>query len=771
MRWARVAGVVALQALACGSWRGDDVSACKATQAQLARDRSKAHAAIAICDRAYRRTRAPDALAGRTYAHLLAGELDAVIAAAREVDAPAFARVWHLAGDAELERGHHAEARAWYERALAANRDVDPKRAGNSASRIAEIAEAENALEEAIHYRYLGVTLAEATGEPEPRLLTTLGLVELLLSVGDARTARRALASVAGAVDDASPFRQDYLRAAGEADAIAGRPSAAAASFARCTETPAETANPYAQLGCRVGLAALHAHGLRASSTAEALALLDEAATFLDPADRLFGVDPDRRAEVAWLRALVHLRAGDAGRALATLDGIERAALGAAMRSRIAHARGAALVAVGDGAAAEAAFRAAAAEIEKLRDQAAHRATRRSLPRELRAPYEAIFVLRARAGDARGALAVMERALERDFVDQLAAGVVGAEDAAAALSRSVEDAERRVRALRLLDARPAATFDVAAAPGARPTAVGFFAAEGSLWRVVVTRDAVRASSIAPLAELGPIVAAAAADPGAPEANGLGARLLPADVLPPAGEPLVLVPDPSLEGMRFAALRGPEGGYLIERHPLVLAPTFGRGLASTPGGESPAGPPVVLGDPDATLPSARTEATVVADLLGVEPRLGPAANRTALHAARRASVLHVASHGSVRDDGSTISLADLTLGPTEVLELGLGPDLAVIASCASAATRPDGMWTSITSALLAGGTRTIVGALGSIPDGASAEIVTDFHRRRSELGPARALAGAQRAAIARGVPVGVWSSFAVFGHDPRTTRRN
>ena len=107
----------------------------------------------------------------------------------------------------------------------------------------------------------------------------------------------------------------------------------------------------------------------------------------------------------------------------------------------------------------------------------------------------------------------------------------------------------------------------------------------------------------------------------------------------------------------------------------------------------------------------------------------------------------------------------------LLELGLAPDLAVIASCASAATRPDGMWTSITSALLAGGTQTIVGALGSIPDGASAEIVTDFHRHRSELGPARALAEAQRAAIARGVPVGVWSSFAVFGHDPRTTRRN
>jgi hypothetical protein len=50
-------------------------------------------------------------------------------------------------------------------------------------------------------------------------------------------------------------------------------------------------------------------------------------------------------------------------------------------------------------------------------------------------------------------------------------------------------------------------------------------------------------------------------------------------------------------------------------------------------------------------------------------------------------------------------------------------------------------------------------------------VTDVHRHVADMGPVRALAAAQRAAIARGVPVGVWSSFAVFGHDTTTTRRN
>src|SRR5690606_21906394 len=141
-------------------------------------------------------------------------------------------------------------------------------------------------------------------------------------------------------------------------------------------------------------------------------------------------------------------------------------------------------------------------------------------------------------GDTIRARTWMEHTLERDFVDQLAAGVVGAEDAAAALAASVEDAERRVRALRLLEARPPYPFDPATTLEAGQTAVGFFAAQGSLWRIVIARGEVLAASIATLAELRPLVDAVAADAGAREAATLGARLLPADVLPPPGEPIV-----------------------------------------------------------------------------------------------------------------------------------------------------------------------------------------------------------------------------------------
>src|SRR5205085_8928085 len=107
-----------LQAAACSGSRGDDLTACNAAQVQLTKDRSKAHAVMEICDRAYRRTGNPEAVGGRVYAQLIDGDLDAVIAAARAMRDPGGARVWHMAGDAELERGHRAEARGWYERAL-----------------------------------------------------------------------------------------------------------------------------------------------------------------------------------------------------------------------------------------------------------------------------------------------------------------------------------------------------------------------------------------------------------------------------------------------------------------------------------------------------------------------------------------------------------------------------------------------------------------------------------------------------------------------------
>jgi tetratricopeptide (TPR) repeat protein len=777
MRWLVATGLLAvvLQAAACSAARReDDLADCKAAEARLhalrtgAPDTKSAEAArvIETCMRAHRNTGSDDALFIATRTQLAQTQYDAVIAAAGAAppDSDIAPRLWVLAGEAELYQGRSSEARAWYEKALDLQASRDPLRAANTAARIADLERSRGALDEAIRFQQRGQTLAAAAGDGDLHAFMTLALTEILLDVGDLRAAAAALASMTDQVRPSSTFYGEYLATAGEVDAADGRPQAAAASFQLCVRDERPDADPATQTRCHVGLAAL-AIAAGGPDDAAALAHLARADGYLGFATKLFGPDPDRAADLAWLRALVELR-GDPARAAAALAGLEAFArdvkLGSGTRSRISFTIGHTLAAAGKTAEAETWFVAAARAVEELRDGGHHREVRRSLPRELRAPYEALFVLRHRAGNPRGALEAMESALARDFVDQLAASVAGSSDPTTGDDR-IGDAGRRARALRDLNTRPAVAFDPAAGAGA--TIIGFFAAEGRLWRARVVASEVAIVEVGTLAQLAPLVRSVRADPSAAAARELRRRLLPDDVLPPREQLLVLVPDPFLEGVRFAAL--PDGGhFLIERHPVVLAPTFAVAAGSAGPGPGPLGPPVVLGDPESNLAAARDEASEVAGLLEVAPTLGAGADRRAIATARRARVLHVASHGRTRGDGTILLLADGELSTADVLELGLAPELVVVASCTSAAARRDAMWTSIAAAFLANGTGTVVGATASIPDAIARDIVVELHRHARDVGPAVGLARALRAAIARGVPVRSWSPFAVLGRAPR-----
>lgn len=760
MRWALATALVAALG-ACSAARRDDVARCKAAETEMYAGATSEARVELVCSRAFRRTGSPQALLAATRSQVRASRYDEAVAAAAGARGEVAPRIWTLAGDAEAARGRHAESRAWYERALEAQRTREPRLAANIAARISDIEIQRGAIDEGIRYLHLAQSLAEAAGDAELRALTIMGLAQLLLGVGDVRAASAMLASMTAQVQPSASYYREYLAVAGEVDAAAGRPATAAASFELCVApAPPPREDPGTQLRCHLGRAALalSAGGARDD---EARRDIELAAGYLDATAATYGQDPDRAANVAWMRAQVDLRdPARAPAALAVLRDLAAGDLAPGTRSRVSFTIGHALVQRAP-VEAERWFREAAAAIEGLRDGGAHREVRRSLPRELRAPYEALFVLRARAGDAAGALDAMEHALDRDFLDQLAASVAAADPGDGA----IHEAERRVRAMRQLRARPTTRFVPAAAGG---TMIGFFAAEDGLWRARVAGGAVQLTRIADLAALAPLVKAVRADPAAAQARELRERLLPEAALPPADEPLLIVPDPFLEGVRFAAL--PRGGrYLIERNPIVLAPTFA--MATGAGVERPAqplGPPVVLGDPDPVrqLPSARQEAIAVAALLGVEPRLGAPADRAAMIGARRASVLHVASHGSTRDDGTLLSLGDGDFGTADVLEHGIAPELVVVASCTSAATRPDAMWTSVAAAFVASGSPAVVGATASIPDAEARDIVIDLHRHAREVDPARALARALRGAIARKAPIRSWSAFAVLGRLPR-----
>jgi CHAT domain-containing protein len=203
----------------------------------------------------------------------------------------------------------------------------------------------------------------------------------------------------------------------------------------------------------------------------------------------------------------------------------------------------------------------------------------------------------------------------------------------------------------------------------------------------------------------------------------------------------------------------DGKYLVERQPLALIPTL---AAAARGSAETWSAPVVLGDPSSDLTGARAEAVMVAARIGARALLGPEATREALIAARRARVLHVASHLLVDPTGPLLRLADADLGTADLLALRLSPRLAVLAGCGSAAGADGDPWQSAASALLAAGTRGVVATTRSVADAAAEALILDFYDAGGFSRPAEALAVAQRRAIARGEPAAAWAAFVYLG---------
>src|SRR5262249_8579933 len=131
----------------------------------------------------------------------------------------------------------------------------------------------------------------------------------------------------------------------------------------------------------------------------------------------------------------------------------------------------------------------------------------------------------------------------------------------------------------------------------------------------------------------------------------------------------------------------------------------------------------------------------------------------------ASVLHVASHAALDGTETVLHLAGGDVAIADLVGLGLAPGVAVVASCASAAQRPDAMWSSAAAALAIGGAGGGAGALRP-PDAAStAALVADFSAAGGARDAIPALAIAQRRARARGLPAAAWAFLVVYGAPP------
>lgn len=265
-------------------------------------------------------------------------------------------------------------------------------------------------------------------------------------------------------------------------------------------------------------------------------------------------------------------------------------------------------------------------------------------------------------------------------------------------------------------------------------------------------------------------------------------------LPELTPDLIVVPDGILNRVPFGALiDAGNDQFLFERRTVRLAPNLAVAVAPAPVADasSPAGArsAVVIGEPALTgraaraferLPGAKAEARMVAALYAA-PTLLVGADATREHVVQAmsdADVLHFAGHALTVGDGregARLLLAGAIDDPATALRVGdfsqqspRFPERVVLAACGTAAAsidRSSGV-ASLAATFLRAGSRSVVGTLWPVEDGASEEFFVALHRRLT-FGDsmAAALAQAQRACRKSATcrqSVTTWVGTAVYG---------
>ena len=394
-----------------------------------------------------------------------------------------------------------------------------------------------------------------------------------------------------------------------------------------------------------------------------------------------------------------------------------------------------------------------------------------------RQPYEALFRLQAEHGQLRPALATVEKAKARAFLDAFLSEP----------QNQVETAETTVASLdipRLAEARQAMVAGLLPSLHASPLLAGrrvddllntlagrqaliYFRVDGDYWLLRAVDGRLEAGQIETAGEdIDRLVSRFLARPGDRQLGSqLATVLLPAEALAREGrqaqEPWILVPDGSLAQLPFAALSFGED-YLVKRHAIQIVPSLSALRAIEERRRGVEGPVVVLGDPRGDLPAAAAEAQDVARRLGSQFLVGASARRQAMPSAAEGSLLHLATHTGVGPQGPWLELAEGRLDAALVLEQKLGARLVVLASCASGAPRGQGLWGSLGATFLAAGSDTVLVALWSIDDATTRRFMDRFYAEDGAEDPVLALARTQRAWIQAGEEVASWAPFTIIG---------
>lgn len=693
---------------------------------------------------------------------------------------------WRSMANYQLTRGAAAEAEQALRQALAADRaQADSAGEWESHSGLFYLAWRASRYRAAFVHLERALEVTSRSGLASQRARTALSLFSLLFDAGDTPRARQALEAARALYVEAQRGTPSWLSARwplGARRALPpeielplllnegalliedGRPAWAREVYKRALEELSASASAQMLRAIHLNLVDVNL-ALGDVDQAEAgLAAARPQVDFDDPAScAAFGLRAARTAQ-----ARRHFRAARA----AALAGLACDAP-SIHRSDLEHQVGLSAEAEGHFDEARLAYERSASAAEELLTSISFDDFKDWLAAERRRPLEGLFLLQAQAGDRFSALDTLERAQGRAFLARLtdlAAQAPAAPEATlAALAEHGADRLVAVDALRDLAPR------LASVPIARRSATGvllsrlrqrhvraYFKARDNVYLVQLDAGEIAIRRLALAADATMQLAARLVADFDDEraATALGEALWPEGSLPARGAPVHVIADDALglDRVPFAALRR-GGRYLVEDHPLAIAPSFNALCAPH---QEAAGAAVVLGDPRGDLPAAAQEARDVAALLHTRPQIAAAARIGTLGAAAQARVLHVAAHSDDGPRGPFLALADGDLTADRLLRANLAPRLVVLASCASGLSGSRGQAASLAQAFLATGSAAVLASLRSIDDAQARRLVLDFYRAGGAQRPTLALAHLQRQRIAASERPTRWAAFAVFG---------
>ncbi len=724
----------------------------------------KHEAAAARCEAVFHQAGDPQAGLAAALARRALGDADGVRAWAHRLEGTAEeAGAWGLFGALHQERGELGAAREAYQRQMELQRQAGlHAEAAKTSYRLFYLSWQEADYRGAFEFASEAVREAAAAGDRDLQAQALDALYVALYEAGDLEGAKRALDQEATLLGPERHLdRARLLVHRGLILLHQDRPSLARDAFER---------------GLKLGRAgedpgffrSTHLNLVKANLAVGDLARAEE---HLKAAWEHAPPQGERHSGLLYYQARVDFARGRYGEALAALNRALAQQPDPAWVRDLEYQRGLVEETRGNLPSAEEAYGRAADLVEEMRGELALDDLKAWLldAENNRRPFEALFLLQARSGRHEAALATVEKATARAFLEAFVQATAEPEEPRPE-GAAATGAMDRFEALGVLLPAMSASPIVALRPLERVleslrdrNILVYLEARDEVWLIAVAERRIRClplgSSQASVEDLTDRFLAHLDEEAA--ASALSQVLLPEGSLPAPGSTLYVVPDGKLGRLPFAALRRGER-FLVEDYPITYVPSLNALAVIPTRPATPVWPPVVLADPRTDLPGAAREGREVGELLGVPPRIGEAASLERLREASRAEVLHLASHTGLGPRGPWLALADGEMGAGEIVTGGLGPRLVVLAGCASGARRGRGLWGSLGAAFLAAGSQAVLASLWSVPDDATRAFVLRFYGEGGVIDPTQALARAQRALIAAGEPPSVWAPFVVFG---------